>query len=216
MSHTHLKREFAPMSWPINRKGTTFVVRPNSELESGIPILVALRDMLKVARTRAEVKKALVAKNVLINERPVKEEKNSVVLFDIITLVPSKKSFVLTMNDAGRYEFEETKESGKKIAKVSDKKILRGKKTQLNLSDGRNYVSEIKCNTNDSVVIDLKTKKVEKCLSLKENAKVLVFAGKHSGDKGNINKIDRDKGMVEIKVKENDVNVLIKQIIVIG
>ena len=211
-----MKREFAPMSWPINRKGTTFVVRPNSELESGIPILVALRDMLKVARTRAEVKKALVAKNVLINERPVKEEKNSVVLFDIITLVPSKKSFVLTMNDAGRYEFEETKESGKKIAKVSDKKILRGKKTQLNLSDGRNYVSEIKCNTNDSVVIDLKTKKVEKCLSLKENAKVLVFAGKHSGDKGNINKIDRDKGMVEIKVKENDVNVLIKQIIVIG
>jgi len=55
---------------------------------------------------------------------------------------------------------------------------------------------------------------------LKEGSKILVFAGKHAGKRGSIEKIDQERKMAEIKISEGDskgdkVSALIKQIIVI-
>ena len=61
----HLKRQKVPKSWPITRKGTKYLVRPNSDIHSGIPILIILRDMLKIAQNRREVKRAIHEKNIL-------------------------------------------------------------------------------------------------------------------------------------------------------
>ena len=82
----HLKRQKVPKNWPIPRKGTAYVVRPNFE---GIPILVILRDMLKVVQNRKEAKKAIHQKQILMNNKPVTDEKNSMLLFDTISIVPS-------------------------------------------------------------------------------------------------------------------------------
>jgi len=40
----HLKRQKVPKNWPIKRKGTSYVVRPKSNLSNGIPILIAIRE----------------------------------------------------------------------------------------------------------------------------------------------------------------------------
>ena len=96
----------------------------------------------------------------------------------------------------------------------SQTKILRGKKVQLNLSDGRNYLSDIKCKVNDSVIINFKNEKIEKCLSLAEKKEVVVFAGKHAGKIGVIRKMKAGDRMVEIEDDEKKINVLIKQIMV--
>jgi small subunit ribosomal protein S4e len=101
------------------------------------------------------------------------------------------------------------------VAKIINKKILKGGKTQVNLSDGRNFISDIKCKTNDSALINFKEKKIEKFISLKEGAEVIVFAGKHAGKKGNIKKIDQEKKMAEINTKDEIINVLTKQIMAI-
>ena len=93
--------------------------------------------------------------------------------------------------------------------------MLKGKKTQLNLSDGRNFLSEIKCKTNDSVLINLKNRKIEKCLPLTENSEAIVYAGKHSGEKGKIEKISQEKKIVEMNNGKEKINVLIKQLMVI-
>jgi len=50
---------------------------------------------------------------------------------------------------------------------------------------------------------------------LREGAEVIVFAGKHAGKKGTIKKIDLEKKMADIKSKEKNINVLIKQIMTI-
>jgi len=63
---------------------------------------------------------------------------------------------------------------------------------------------------------DMKNKKEEKCLPLKERAKVLVFEGKHTGENGVVEKINPDHKMVEINSHGKKINVLIKQIIVTG
>ncbi len=212
----HLKRQKVPKNWPIERKGTAYIVRPNANMSNGMPILIILRDMLKLAQNRKEVKRIIHSKNLLLNGSLVKDEKNSVSLFDKITIVPSNENYKLSLSEKGKFRIEKINsgEEGYKIAKVINKRVLKGKKVQLNLSDGRNFLSDIKCNVNDSVLVDFKKKKIEKCIPLKEKANVLVFAGKHAGKRANINKIDQEKKMAELNFDDKKINVLIKQLIV--
>jgi len=213
----HLKRQKVPKSWPIHRKGTKYVVRPTFNIKNGVPVLIFLRDMLKVAQNRKEVKIALHNKHVLLNDKPVKNEKNSILLFDKINLVPAKKYYNLSLSEHGKFEAEEIKESEahQKITKIINKKILKNKKTQLNLIDGINSISEIKCAMSDSIIFDFKQKKIIKVLQLKEKSKVIVFAGKHTGKKGTIKKINSEKKMVELDFNGEKISVLIKQLMII-
>ncbi|MBU1129412.1 MAG: hypothetical protein KJ949_02150 [Nanoarchaeota archaeon] len=213
----HLKRQKAPKNWPTKRKGTTFLVRPNFNPEKGIPILILLRDILEISKNRKEVKKAIHLQAILLNNKKIVDEKNSACLFDVLTIVPAKKSYRVSLSEKGKFIAEEIKESDskQKIAKIIDKKILKGKKVQLNLSDGKNFISDLKCSVNDSVLIDFSKKKIEKCLPFQEKKKAFVFAGKHSGNQGQINKIDSKSKMAELTVGKKLVNVLIKQLMVI-
>jgi small subunit ribosomal protein S4e len=213
---SHLKRHSVPKSWPMQRKGTAFVVKPNVGFEEALPVLIILRDLLKVAQDRKEAKKMIHNKSILLNGKEVRDEKHGVVLFDVITLVPSKKNYKLTVLKNEKLNIEEIKESeaDSKIAKIIDKKMLKGKKVQLNLSDGRNFLSNIKCKVNDSLLVNLKSKKIEKCLPLEENSNAMVFAGKHSGEKGKIEKINNERKIAEINTGKEKINVLIKQLIV--
>ena len=215
---SHIKRQIIPKSWPIKRKGTAFVVKPTLGFSNSLPILIILRDLINVAQNRKEVKKMINMKSILINGREVRDEKEGVLLFDVITLVPSKKHYRLSIFKNGKLNVEEIKESeaNTKISKIVNKKILKGKKTQLNLSDGRNLLSEIKCNVNDSALINLKTKKIEECLPFTENSEVIVFSGKHAGEKGKIEKINPERKNAEIKLEKGNINVLIKQLMVIN
>lgn len=214
MNKTHQKRQAMPKNWPVPRKGTTFVVKSNHG--NGIPILVALRDMLKVAKTRKEVKIALNTKTVLINQKEVLNDKNGICLYDILTLTPSKTNYKMSLSNKGKFDLVkiDEKDAQEKIAKVNDKKILKGKKVQLNLSDGFNMTSDVACNVNDSVVISFKDKKITSCLRLMEKANALIVAGKHAGTPGIITSVDNGRKMVEIEADGVKINALIKQIMV--
>ncbi len=214
----HLKRQMVPKSWPIHRKGTKYLVRPKADIKKGAPILIVLRDILKIVQNRKEVKRVIHMRHILLNHKLVNDEKNNVWLFDVITLLPLKKSYRLKLSKNKKIEMEEIneKESNYKIAKIIGKKILKGKKLQLNLSDGRNFISDISCNINDSVFINLKEKKIEKCVPLKENSKIFIFAGKHAGEEGTINKIDKENKTVELNINGKATHALIEQLIVMN
>lgn len=211
----HLKRQKAQKTWPIERKGTTYVVRPRAYLNKGIPIIIILRDMLKLVQNKNEAKKALHLKKILLNGKFLYDEKIPALLFDVITIVPSKKNYRLVLSDKGKFQLKEINESEAdyKIAKIIGKKILKGKRIQINLSDGRNILSNIKGNVNDSLLINFKGKKVIEYLPLKEKAKIMVFEGKHIGKKGIVKKIQNK--MAEINIEGKNVNILIKQLIVV-
>jgi small subunit ribosomal protein S4e len=213
----HLKRQKVPKNWPVLRKGTKYVVRPRFDTKRGIPVLVLLRDVLGVVQNRKEAKRAIHLTHILVNNKPVRDEKKNVLLLDTLTLAPQNKHYKLEISGNGKFDLSEIKEkdSNFKCSKIIDKKVLKGKKVQLNLYDGRNFLSDIKCRTGDSVLINFKEKKVEKCLPLEEQAKVMVFAGKHSGKKGSVKKIDKENKIVELSVNEGDINVLTKQLMVI-
>lgn len=212
----HLKRQNISKNWPIVKKGNTFVVKPLSK--KGIPLLMVLRDLLKIAKTREEVKTAIQRKHLLINNRTVKDERIGMTLFDTLSILPSKTNYRLGLSEKGKFELNKIKEdeANNKISKIINKRIIKGKKIQLNLNDGGNFLIEPKfnCMTNDSVVINFKNRKIEKCLPLKEKSNIIVFAGKHSGKTGQIEEI-KERKMAIIDSKKQKINVLIKQIMVI-
>lgn len=219
----YLKRQKSPKNWPIKRKGTAYIVKPNYNTEQGLPILIIIRDVLKLAKDRKEVKKAINSKQILLNNRIAYNEKDNALLFDTVTIIPPKESnlsekhYRIIMNLNKKFDLKEinSSEAFHKIAKVINKTTLKGKKMQINLSDGRNFISNIKCRVNDSVLINLKDKKLEKCISLKKEAKAVVFAGKHAGESGVIKEVDKEDRRVTLERNEGLVNVLIKQLIVV-
>lgn len=213
----HLKRQKSPKNWPIYRKGTKYIVRPRFSIGKGLPLLIILRDVLGVVQNRKEAKRALHEKQILVNNKIARDERNNVLLLDTISILPMKKYYRLSLSDKGKFGVKEIKESeaNQKISKIVNKKILKGKKIQLNLSDGRNFISDIKCNINDSAKINLKEKKIESCLELKEKAKVIVFAGKHMGGIGIIKKINKEEKMAKLDIDKKIVNTLISQFMVI-
>jgi small subunit ribosomal protein S4e len=212
----HLMRQEVPKKWPIERKGTTYIVKPKFGTKEGVPVLIILRELTKLAQNRREAKRIIHARQILVNERAVKDEKSNILFLDTVNILPLKKCYRLELSESGKFYLNEIKESeaNKKIAKVINKTLLKGNKLQLNLSDGRNFLSTIKCNTNDSVLINFKEGKIEKCLPLKEKADVIVFSGKHVGDKGQIISLNLEDKTAKIKSEGKEVNVLINQLLV--
>ena len=44
---SYLKRQKIPKNWPIKRKGSAYVARPNFSINKGIPVLIILRDICR-------------------------------------------------------------------------------------------------------------------------------------------------------------------------
>ena len=213
----HLKRQEMPKNWPVKRKGTKYAVRTGFGEGKSIPLLIVLRDILGLAQNRKEVRMALHQKNIFVNAKPARDEKSILVLFDTIAILPMKKHYALGLSSKGQFDLKEIseKESLRKISKIIGKKILKGKKTQLNLSDGRNFLSDINCKVGDSVIINMKENKIEECIQLKEKTKFVVFSGKHAGKTGIISKVSDDRRTVEVDFGRGNINVLTKQLMAV-
>ena len=119
----HLKRQEIPKNWPIKRKGSKYVVRPTSGLENGIPLLIALRELLGVAKNRKEVKQAIHQRKILLNGKKICDEKRIISLFDVVKIIPSGKSYRLTISQGGKFLLEEIseKEEETKTLEVTEK-----------------------------------------------------------------------------------------------
>ena len=201
------KRKTIKKTWPVQRKGTKYIVVPS---EKGIPLLVALRDMLKFGENKKEIKKILNLGVVSVNGKVVKEKKTALKLFDIIKL--KDKFYKLNIKDR-KYCLEsiDLKDSKKKVVKIIGKKLIKGEKQQVNLSDGRNYLTDKKCSVGDSVEIDLEENKIIDLIELKEKTRVFVFEGKHIGKSGVIEKIHNK--LAEIRTDSEKINVKLESLV---
>ncbi len=212
----HLKRNKVPKTWPIPRKGTKYVVVMKEGIEQGIPLLIAIRDILKYARKRKEVKYILNNIEVKINNKIVYDERRGLMLFDILAFPSIKEYYRLTINKNKKFDLEKINENEAKerIAKIENKKKIDNKTIQLNLLGGQNYIYDKDCKVGDSVIIDLEANKIKEIIPAKEGMKALVFEGKHLGQRGKIKKIDEDYCIISTEEGE-DIKALIKHIIVV-
>lgn len=209
----HQTRETIPKEWPLTRKGNKYVVV--SRQRNGIPLLVVLRDMLKLGRTRKEIKRILNEGDIAINGKTRKDERFSLLVFDIITIKKINKNYRIILSKR-KFHAEEIKEKdvSKRICRINGKKIIGKNKIQLNLDNGENILYNEKAVVGDSVVIDLNEKRIAKVLPMQKNARVFISVGKHKGGEGIIKDI-KDKTAI-IEIGEKNVEIRKKDLTIIG
>jgi small subunit ribosomal protein S4e len=194
-----------PKSWPLPRKGKKYIIRAktNHKLEYSLPLIVIVRDILKLANNATEAKKIIREGSIDLNGKNIKNEKFSIGLFDLIYIKKINKNYILLLTNKGKLFLKETNNKNK-ISKVIGKKILNGGNVQINLFGGANFITKEKINVNDSVLIDPEKKKI-KVLSLEKNAEVFIIAGRDRGTKAKVHEIKQNKIIVKIENKQIEI-----------
>lgn len=208
----HQTRNSTPKIWRIERKGTKYVVSSRYSQKLSVPVLVVMREMLKIGKIRKEIEKVLDDKKVSVNGKQVYDIKYPVCLFDIIKI--GEKNYRMIIKNK-KFDLEEIKgkESEQKIAKVIGKKSMKKNKIQVNFLDGRNCLSSEKLETGDSVLVNLKDNKIVKIIPAKKGSNVMFLSKSHLGQKGKI--IEENEDEVKIETEKGEIVTDKKNIIVI-
>ena len=209
-----------PTSWPIPRKGKgkRFISVPSHATSKGISLLFLLRDVLKIAKTKKEVRFMALNGLVKVNNKVRKNENFPLQVFDVINLEKAKKNYRLEIVNR-KFSLKEIsdKEANEKVVKIIGKKTLGKNKIQINLDDGQNMVTKEKFSVGDSVVLNTVESKIVNILPLKEGANVEIISGKHAGEKGKLvgfEELVRGKNY-RVKLESLEVSLPFKTILVI-
>lgn len=198
----YLKRAETRRHLPIPRKGTKYVARAANHANTGIPVVVALRDVLKLTRTAKEVREVIKDRAIKINGKVVEDHKEGI---RILNVFEADKKYRLEILATGRFTFEECNDSTR-ICKVDGKSVLKGGVVQLNLHDGSNVISKEKVKTGDSVELDFEGK-VKKVIKFEKGSDVLVISGRHVGFKGKVESVDGSK----FKISKEDGEIVLEK-----
>ena len=216
---THVNRQNIGKFWAIPRKGTKYLALVSHERKSSMPLVVVLRDVLKLIRNKKELQRLINEKRIQINHKEIRNTNYPVSLFDVIILPSVKKNYKALLSKHKKMVFEEIsdKEAESKVFKILSKKILPKNKIQFNLMHGRNITTKDKAKTGDSVLLNLKDNKIIKIIPMEKGKNAFVIKGKHAGYIGKIDDIVSRGGkeIAKISSEEGKVNVWTKSIIVI-
>jgi len=207
----YLTRAKANKKLPIPRKGTKYLAKASSHVKNGVPVVIAIRDMLRLARTSKEVKHLINEKKIKLNGQIVKSHRESIRLFNILE---ADKKYKLILLPTGKFKFEETKDNSK-LCKVVNKKMLAGNKTQLNLHDGTNVLitKEEKVGVDDSLLIDF-SHKIKKIIHFEKNKPVFIISGKSTGLNGTIKEVSKNHAIIKLDEIEKEVELHKSHVIV--
>ena len=221
----HQKRMSMPTSWKVPKKTNKWISAtcpgPHTK-ESSIPLLVILRDMLKIVDNAKEAKRILQERQVLVDGVARKDLKFPVGLFDVISIPINNQYYRMLQDSKGRlflYEIEEER-AGWKICRINGKTTVAGGKIQLNLHDGSNIIASNDYKRKDTIQISLPDKQILQKLEYKIGNTVFITGGRHSGTVGQIKEIkvirSSKNNVVTISGNETDTETIENYVFVIG
>lgn len=193
----HQTRSETIRQLPLARKGTKYIARALRNNSNSVALVIAIRDMLKLANTSKEVKGMIHNKKIKINGRLAKNLKDPVTLFSIIG---ADKDYLLTLLPTGRFEFKETKDKDRKL-KIVTKTIVKNKAMQYTLHDGTNVVSDKEFMVGDTLVLNHENK-IVKHIGIAKGKEVFALSGSYIGKHGKVEEITGKKLTIKFE-KEN-------------
>ena len=198
MGKDHIKRLAAPKAWHVSRKKVKYITKqapgPHG-LETGISLNILLKEILNYAKTTREVKKILNTNEIKIDGKARKDFRFPVGIFDTIEFSNTNEFFRIVLNKKGKLGMVKIKkeEVSLKPCKITGKTMVRGK-TQLNLFDGKNIITDEHIyRVGDTLLLSLPQKKISKHLKLDKKSTIFLAGGKHIGEIGNVENIVEDK-----------------------
>jgi small subunit ribosomal protein S4e len=194
----HQKRLSVPNSWPVERKEATWTVKAGAgpHGESGVPLLILLRDVLGYVDSKKEARYALNQDSVLVNGQPVSDESRPIGMFDILAFTQRGEHYRVFPDEGGRLALTPVSADAaeSRLGKVVRKQQVKGGAFQLTLHDGTNVrlddaAEAADYSTNDSVVVDNDTKEIVAHFAYEEGALVTAVDGQHAGEIGEVAEI---------------------------
>ena len=208
----HIKRLAAPRALKIERKEEKWAIRSTCgphPLERSIPLGLVVRDYIKLCDKASEAKKIIGKGEFLVDGKPRKDIKYPCGLMDVISIPKLKKHYRVLLDKRGKLTLVPVSENEAKwkFCRIEDKTILKGKKTQLNLHDGRNIlVDKDTYKTNDTLKISIPDQKILDVFPFKEGTTSMIIGGTHIGEIAVIDKVEITKSsmpnVVHLKNKD--------------
>jgi small subunit ribosomal protein S4e len=219
----HMKRYAAPRTWAIPRKEYVWAVNPvpgPHKKDKSIPLMVALRDILHLGQTAAEVRKILGRREVLVDGKTRINFKHPVGLMDVISIPKIDQHFRVMLDSRGKISLRkiEATQINWKLARIMNKTAIKDGKLQLNLHDGRNIiVSKNEYKTGDVLKISLPDQKVISKFDFKEDSLAMLTGGAHIGTICRIKKIEKTRNpMPNIVEFHEGFNTIVDYVFMVG
>ena len=93
----HIKRKTIGNFMPVPRTGTKYMAVPGHNQRDSMSLILVMRDILKLVKTKKELKKVLNEKKVLVNGKIVNETNYPLSLYDVLGLPSAKKYYRVRM-----------------------------------------------------------------------------------------------------------------------
>ncbi|MHA1831873.1 MAG: 30S ribosomal protein S4e [Candidatus Helarchaeota archaeon] len=230
----HQKRLAAPKYWPIKRKEHKFTVasRPGPHsVKNSIPLIIAIRDILNLCKTRKEAKYIITEGNVVVDGRVRKDPRYYVGLMDVLEIPKLNKCYrilPIPLHGLILHEIEED-EKDFKLCRIENKTTLKKGRIQLNLHDGRNIIIDVKdpenpiedvYKTQDVLKIAIPSQEILEHLKFDEDVLAIIIAGKNLGYVGKIINIERSEGpfqnIIKMQSKDEELQTALEYAFMIG
>jgi len=191
----HLKRLAAPSQWYLQRKSYKWAVRPRPgphSMKTSIPLIYIVRDYLGYAKTAREARKILNEGKVLVDGRVRKDYKFPVGIMDVVSIPETGEHYRVLPNRIGKLILHPISEEEAKLKplRISNKRMVKGAKVQLNLHDGSNHLVTMdekdKYRTAYTVLMKVPEREVVEVIPFEVGAYVFVTQGKNVARKGKI------------------------------
>jgi small subunit ribosomal protein S4e len=202
----HLKRLNAPHKWLLSKVGGIYATKPSQgphKLRSCMPLIVLLRNKLKLALNAREAKLIVKAKegNIAIDGKVRKDPKFPIGCMDVVSLLKANVDYRVLYDAKGRFGLVKIgkDEAQYKLCKVKNKMMGPKKVPYIVTDDGRTlrYPNpEIK--KYDSIKLNLDSNEITGIYKYKIGAQVIIDGGNNIGRVGEIVNIEKHPGSYEI------------------
>jgi SSU ribosomal protein S4E len=204
----HMKALAAPPVQRIPRKERPWTVKPSPgphPSDRSLPLLLVVRDLLKLAESNREARKIIAQGEVKVDGKYVKNYKWPVGIMDVVE-VPKIGTYYRVLPDPrGTLRLVEIpkEEASLKLVRVEGVTTVKGGHFELHLSDGRNVLirvedpkkgGQLPYRPLDSLLLSIPGSQVKDHVEFKVGNLALVVWGRNMGRYGKIVSVTRGWG----------------------
>ena len=179
---------------------------------------VVLRDVLGVAQSMREAKRALATRRILVDGRVTTDMRRGVGVMDVLTVGDDHYRCILDGNGKLRYVPISAKDAGVKLCRVDGKTTIKGGITHPNLHDGRNMLVDDanKYNTMDTLVLEVGSQKVKKHHKFESGVNCYLIGGSHIGSTATMSEYVVKRSSKDNEVLFGDFGTIVDHVFVVG
>jgi small subunit ribosomal protein S4e len=194
----------------IPRKTNFWSVTPTPathKKEDSIPMLIMLRDYLKLGDKEREITRILNNNMVKVDGKIVKDRRFPLGFMDVLSVETLENEYIILYDRKGKLVARPNapENKGIKLFEVVKKSIVGTNKIQLGFRDGKTILTDRKdINTSDVLLMKIPDLEIVDVLKMAENDKAFITGGSHIGEVATIKSIEVKKSSVKNMVYLNE------------